>query len=146
MKNFIEKNTVWIGAGLILLSLVGGTLLMIKKGASADDANQNIVSDDRDKKIADLEKQIADLQKENADLKSQASQQSATSVQPAGKININSATQSQLESLPGIGSTYAQRIIDYRNQHGGFKSTIEIKNVKGIGDKTYLKFKDLITI
>jgi len=64
----------------------------------------------------------------------------------SGKININTASVTELDSLSGIGPTYAQRIIDYRNSNGGFKSIDEIKNVKGIGDKTFDKFKDRITI
>jgi len=63
-----------------------------------------------------------------------------------GKININSAGLSQLDSLPGIGPAYAQRIIDWRVANGGFKSTEEIMEVSGIGEKTYEKIKDLITI
>lgn len=63
-----------------------------------------------------------------------------------GKININTASASQLDALPGIGAVYSQRIIDYRNANGGFKSIDEIKNVKGIGDKTFEKFREQITI
>ncbi len=61
-------------------------------------------------------------------------------------ININSATLDQLMTLSGIGETKAQDIIIYRNQNNGFKSIDEIKNVKGIGDSTFAKIKDYITI
>ena len=61
------------------------------------------------------------------------------------KININMASLDELMSLPGIGKVYAQRIIDYRNEHK-FKSTKDIIKVKGIGEKTYQKIKDLITV
>lgn len=71
---------------------------------------------------------------------------SADQSSPAGKINLNSATVSQLDSLKGIGPTYAQRIIEYREANGGFKTIEEVKNVKGIGDKTFEKFKDEVTI
>jgi len=63
-----------------------------------------------------------------------------------GKININSASASQLDSLPGIGPAYAGRIIDYREANGGFKTIEEIENIKGIGPKTFQKLKDLITV
>ena len=65
---------------------------------------------------------------------------------PTGKININTATAEQLDTLPGIGPAYAGRIIDYRTTHGGFKSIEEIQEVTGIGPKTFEKLKDQITI
>lgn len=61
-------------------------------------------------------------------------------------ININLASDIELESLPGIGSKTAKEIIDYRNKYGFFGSKEEIKNVKGIGDKKYEKIKDLISV
>lgn len=63
----------------------------------------------------------------------------------ASKININTATIEQLNSLPGIGPVYAQRIIDYRKKKS-FSSVEEIMEIQGIGEKTFAKFKDLITI
>lgn len=66
--------------------------------------------------------------------------------QKTGLVNINTASQNELDSLPGIGPAYAQRIIDYRESHGGFKSIEEVKNVSGIGQKTFEKIKDKITI
>ena len=53
----------------------------------------------------------------------------------ASLININIASQAELENLPGIGPTTASRIIDYRNQHGEFKTIEDLKEIKGIGDK-----------
>ena len=61
-------------------------------------------------------------------------------------VNINSGGLAELDLLPGIGPVYAQRIIDYRNSHGGFKTPEEIKNVKGIGDATFAKLKDYIVV
>ncbi len=62
------------------------------------------------------------------------------------KVNINVATQEQLELLPGIGSSTANKIVNYRNEHGKFKCIEDIKNVSGIGDSKFTKIKDLITI
>lgn len=61
-------------------------------------------------------------------------------------ININSATIEELDSLPGIGKTYAERIITYRINHGSFKSIEEIQAVKGIGPATFEKIKNLIRV
>ena len=61
-------------------------------------------------------------------------------------ININTASQAELETLPGIGSTTAQRIIEYREQNGPFVNTEDIINVAGIGSGTYERIKDLITV
>lgn len=63
-----------------------------------------------------------------------------------GLINLNTATLEQLDSLPGIGPAIAQRIIDYRESVGGFKTVEEITEVSGIGDATLAKIKDSITV
>jgi len=62
------------------------------------------------------------------------------------KININQATLEELDSLPGIGPAYGERIIEYREKNGGFKSIEEIMDVQGIGPKTFEKIKDQITV
>jgi len=65
---------------------------------------------------------------------------------PAAPVNINTATQAQLESLPGVGAKAAQRILDYRKQNGGFKKIEDLMNVKGFGEKTFLKLKPMLTV
>ena len=66
--------------------------------------------------------------------------------QTLGKININTATLEQLQLLPGIGESLAQRIIDYRNQNGSFSATKDLMKVSGIGEKKFDGIKDYITI
>lgn len=61
-------------------------------------------------------------------------------------VNINTANQNELEQLPGIGSSIATRIIDYRNKNGKFRNIEDIKNVTGIGDNKYEKIKDFIKV
>jgi competence protein ComEA len=61
-------------------------------------------------------------------------------------VNLNTATQAQLESLPGIGAKAAQRILEYRQKNGGFKKIEDLMNVKGIGEKSFLKLKPLISV
>ena len=62
------------------------------------------------------------------------------------KININTATQTELETLPGIGPSIALKIIDYRKENGKFEKIQDIKKVNGIGDNKYSKIKDLIKV
>lgn len=62
------------------------------------------------------------------------------------KININSATIEELEKIPGVGEATANKIINYRNENGEFKSIEEIKNVNGIGDKKYEDMKNIICL
>ena len=67
-------------------------------------------------------------------------------VHPLGSVNINRATQAELEVLPGIGPVMAERIIQFRSQAGGFKAIEEIKNVKGVGEKTFERIKPFICV
>ena len=62
------------------------------------------------------------------------------------KVNINHATIEELEKLTGIGQATANKIINYREEYGDFKSIEELKNVNGIGDKKYEQIKDEITL
>jgi competence protein ComEA len=67
-------------------------------------------------------------------------------VESGEKININTATIEELDTLPGIGPGYAQRIVEYREVNGPFSSVEEIILVSGIGDATFEKIKDRITV
>ena len=62
------------------------------------------------------------------------------------KININNADESELDELPGVGPSTAQKIIQYRKENGEFKSIDELKNVSGIGEAKFQKIKDLICV
>lgn len=70
----------------------------------------------------------------------------ASGVSASGKVNINTADSTQLQTLNGVGPATAQKIIDYRQSNGSFASVEDIKNVSGIGEKTFEKLKDYITI
>ncbi|WP_130863735.1 helix-hairpin-helix domain-containing protein [Bacilliculturomica massiliensis] len=64
----------------------------------------------------------------------------------AKKININTADSSELQTLNGVGPSTARRILDYRRENGRFRAIDELKNVKGIGDKTFQKLKESISV
>ena len=61
-------------------------------------------------------------------------------------VNINTATQAQLETLPGLGAKAAERILEYRQKNGQFKKVEDLMNVKGIGEKSFLKLKPRLTV
>ena len=62
------------------------------------------------------------------------------------RVNINTATAGQLDTLPGIGPSYADKIIQYRTQHGPFKTVHDITNVTGIGESIFQKIQDLVDV
>jgi competence protein ComEA len=61
-------------------------------------------------------------------------------------INLNTATATQLEALPGIGARTAALILEYRQKNNGFKKVEELMNVRGVGEKSFLKLKALVTV
>ena len=63
-----------------------------------------------------------------------------------GKVNLNTASQAQLEELPGIGPTYAEAIIAERQRRGGFTSVNDLRSVRGIGDKRFAELAPLVTV
>ena len=63
-----------------------------------------------------------------------------------GLVNVNTATPAELETLPGIGPTLAEAIIDERERRGGFRSVNELRDVRGIGEQRFADIKDLVTV
>src|SRR5262245_1661803 len=61
-------------------------------------------------------------------------------------VNLNTASAAQLEALPGIGKAMADRIVEYRQKNGSFKKAEDLMNVRGIGEKNFLKLKALVTV
>src|SRR5262245_14364035 len=80
----------------------------------------------------------------------QAAKSSSRSSKPAQApsvpVNINTATVGELDGLPGIGAKTAARIVEYRQKNGPFKKIEELMNVRGVGEKNFLRLKDHITV
>lgn len=68
----------------------------------------------------------------------------AAGAAPAAPVALNTATVDQLDTLPGVGPVLAQHIIDYRTQHGGFRSVNELREVNGIGDRRFADLRNLV--
>lgn len=154
----------YIGLGALVVAILGGSFVLfwqINKQDLSSQGDPYQVADAMQSQVSDLNKKIEDLNKALDDAKKSSS--STTTVKTttqngtvagaetssgefSGMINLNTASADELDSLPGIGPTYAQRIIDYREANGGFSSIEEIENVKGIGPATFGKMKDQITI
>lgn len=94
--------------------------------------NQNLVADNTENYIT----------RENSDLE----ELDKTRNSAKNKININKASQTELEQIPGVGATIALKIIEYRKEKGKFKKIEDIKNVNGIGENKFAKMKEYIEI
>ena len=107
------------------------TEAMKKETESAADNRSHAIQDSED-------------ETENTTVKEQVKE--LVSEKKSGKININTANSEELQSLKGIGPSTASSIIAYREEYGGFSSIEEIMNVKRIGEKTFAKIKDRISV
>ena len=65
---------------------------------------------------------------------------------PAGPLNLNTATATELETLPGIGPTLAEAIVREREKRGGFEAVDDLKQVRGIGEGRFADIRDLVTV
>jgi competence protein ComEA len=75
-----------------------------------------------------------------------APRRSSPTASASAPINLNTATVAQLESLPGIGKATAERILEYRQKNGSFKKVEDLMNVRGVGEKSFLTLKPLVTV
>lgn len=163
LDQFLERYRLWIGGGLIVLILAGAGLLIWRENYSRPSAELRIKN--LESRLSELESKMQETSNNsqtnsNSPAGAQAANAQTTTEQgtvagtatstkstvPVGKVNINTASVAQLDTLPGIGPAYAQRIIDYRIAHGAFKTIDELDNVKGIGKATIDKFRDMITL
>lgn len=109
------------------------------EGAAADALNLARV-------LSDGEQIVVPTAEEHAQQQAAASGVGASDGAAGGKVNINTATAEQLDTLPGVGESTAQKIIADREANGPFSSPEDLKRVSGIGDKKYAELADLITV
>ena len=89
---------------------------------------------------------IIELQSEDTMSSDTSNSNTTEETEDNNKINLNTATKEQLTQLNGIGDKKAELIISYRDEHGKFKTIDELKNVSGIGDKTFAAISDKLTV
>ena len=65
---------------------------------------------------------------------------------PSELIDLNAATAMELETLPGVGPRTAERILEYRREHGAFERIEDLMDIRGIGERTFLRLKPLVTV
>lgn len=113
---------------------------------NADLTNINLAYILEDGEKIYIPKKGVDSQTENNSNSSSQTSSYISNSSKTTKININKATQTELETIPGIGPSSALKIINYREENEKFKSIEDIKNVSGIGDKKFESIKDYITV
>lgn len=131
----------------------------LKETADITDINLATILQDEDKitipskEENKQEKQNTEKIQSNKQSKTTEKSQNTTSISTNAtgknqntKVNINTATQTELETLPGIGPSIASKIVSYRKENGKFKSIEEIKKVSGIGESKYANIKGLIKV
>jgi len=143
-----------LGTGVLLVKrFQPGWIMRLSLGKPDFDVEKDQISprlkDDTVRPTDDTEqKQQSDQQEKSEPVIQAVQKPDATIEKPiqSGKININTASKEELDTLPRIGPVMAQRIIDYRQEHGEFKSIDELANVYGIGDVTLERLRELITL
>ena len=115
-----------------------------KEQDNKEQDNEEKDEEEKDDEEQDREEKKANFEEENTAFKEEIQLKKGSI--SASKININTATAKELESLKGIGPATAKNIISYREEYGGFSSIEEIMNVKRIGEKTFAKIQDQISV
>lgn len=139
----LEENSRVLDA----IEIAGG----LKENANIEDINLAQILED-ESKIYIPNKNDENIKKDNQNNIDNISKNTTETIKKdrtiikSEKININTASQTELETLPGIGPSTALKIVNYRKEKGKFKNIEDIKNVSGIGESKFSKIKDLIKI
>lgn len=141
-------------------AVVNPGVYTLKEGARVTDVIQEAggMTEDADAKSVNLAASLSDEEviyvankDENVSVldqtsTGQVSDKGGQAVSKDGKINLNTATSEQLQTISGIGAKRTEDIIAYRESHGGFQSVDDLKNVSGIGDKTLDKIRESLYV
>lgn len=141
---FFTPQERYIILFLILLFVVGGSIYLYKLNHPS--FAPAYIIEDFQKKVAEknIAEEVIDYNLPFPEEKEQEIWQKKKL--PKSKININAARPVELMQLPGIGPSYAQKIVEYRKKHNGFKKIADIKRIKGIGEKKFEKIKNYIKV
>lgn len=132
-EDFWEKNKTHIGVLLVTLVLFGTGVFLLR--SESNSAPIKIEESEDSVKGTSSEKQTG----EKSQTKSNVEEKN-------NLININTASSKELESLPGIGPTLAERIIEYRETNGDFDDVSDVKKVSGIGEGKFSEIESLICV
>lgn len=159
LETYLEKHKLVFGIVLVVLILLSGALLSWRLTAKKE-AKVLVEKTGDSQELRDSKARVAELEakvKELEATKTQTLTETSTSTSKSGGkvagvsttsgvVNINTASLSQLDTLPGVGPPTAQKIIDYRTANGGFQVIEDIMKVKGIKQATFGKLKDKISV
>ncbi len=123
----------------------GTRLFEVIERAGGLTENADIDGINRAEAVIDGQKIMINAKGEEASIESSDTQTKSQNA-AEGKVNINTATSAELQTIPGIGPSKAERIIEYRDTNGRFKSIDEIQNISGIGSKTFESIKEYISV
>ncbi|MEK7202124.1 MAG: helix-hairpin-helix domain-containing protein [Patescibacteria group bacterium] len=142
LENQLGGNIGWV---LVMLVVAGSSFLLGTSVNNKTGQQSTIVESDTPTQsvISDIS---STLQNPTPTSSTASSDTTATATPTTGIVNINTASVSELDTLPGIGPAYANAIINYRTTNGPFIRIEDIEKVKGIGPKTFEKMKSRITI
>lgn len=136
-----------VQVAIIAIGFIAAMLILAYSYASAPMQILNVYSTEDAVTAAGSQITQSVLQHQNASAPQESSPVSLPPQVPQqNSVNINTADQSQLSTLPGIGPVLAERIIQFREQYGTFSNVEELKSVSGIGDKTFENLRDYITV
>ncbi len=130
---------------LVIVLVVGSGITLYKKYHS-DFAPELLLKPQANAVRSNLAPSNLNLPAESSRVNSKEISTSVISEEKVRQVNLNSATQYELEKLPSIGPILAKRIVEYRKQNGGFKKIEEIQKVQGIGKKIFEAIKNQIAV